>query len=115
MPPPAVDPSGPLQLQVSSLDYSSYVGVIGIGRIARGHARSNMPVVVVDRHGERRGARILQIFGFLGLERREVAEARAGDIVAFTGIEELRISDTLCDPNRVEALPPLTVDEPPSA
>lgn len=112
VPPPAVDPSGPLQLQVSSLDYSSYVGVIGIGRIARGHARSNMPVVVVDRHGERRGARILQIFGFLGLERREVAEARAGDIVAFTGIEELRISDTLCDPNRVEALPPLTVDEP---
>jgi GTP-binding protein len=110
--PPAVDRAGPLQLQVSSLDYSSYVGVIGIGRVARGKVRSNMPVVLVDRDGNRRNGRILQVFGFLGLERREVPEAQAGDIVAFTGVDGLRISDTLCDPAAVEALPPLTVDEP---
>jgi GTP-binding protein len=112
VPPPAVDPEGPLQLQVSSLDYSSYVGVIGIGRIARGRVRGNMPVVLIDREGNRRNGRILQVFGFLGLERKEVPEARAGDIIAFTGIDGLRISDTLCDPSRVEPLPPLVVDEP---
>ncbi|MDR2877389.1 MAG: translational GTPase TypA [Chromatiales bacterium] len=112
VPPPDVDPNGPAQLQVSALDYNSYVGVIGIGRIARGKVRSNMPVVVIDVAGQRRNGRILQVFGFLGLERREVSEARAGDIIAFTGIEELRISDTLCDPAKVEALTPLAVDEP---
>ena len=110
--PPAVNPDGPFQLQVSSLSYSSYVGVIGIGRIARGRIKTNTPVVVVDRAGKRRNARILQILGFHGLERVEVAEAEAGDIICFTGIEGLGISDTLCDPNNVEALPPLVVDEP---
>ncbi|MDX9740633.1 MAG: translational GTPase TypA [Gammaproteobacteria bacterium] len=112
VPPPDVDPDGPLQLQVSALDYNSYVGVIGIGRIARGRVRTNTPVVILDRHGERHTGRILQVFGFLGLERRETAEARAGDIICFTGIDGLRISDTLCDPACVEALPQLTVDEP---
>ena len=110
--PPRVDLDGPFQLQVSSLDYSSYVGVIGIGRITRGRARTNMPITVVDPGGKRRNARLLQILGFLGLERVVVPEAQAGDIVAFTGIDGLKISDTLCDPSCVEDLPPLTVDEP---
>jgi GTP-binding protein len=110
--PPQVDPGGPFQLQVISLDYSSYVGVIGVGRISRGSLRTNMPVTLVDRDGKKRNARIGQVFGFLGLERVEVSEAQAGDIIAFTGIDGLNISDTLCDPANVEALPPLTVDEP---
>jgi GTP-binding protein len=112
VPPPKVDPDGPLQIQVSALDYSSYVGVIGIGRIARGKVRTNTPVVIVSRNGERRNGRILQVLGFLGLERRETPEASAGDIICFTGIDGLRISDTLCDPACVESLPALTVDEP---
>ncbi len=112
VPPPRVDPESPFQMQVTTLDYNSYVGVIGIGRIQRGRVRSNTPVVITGRNGERRNGRILQVMGFLGLERREVAEAAAGDIIAFTGIEGLQISDTLCDPNAVESLPPLSVDEP---
>jgi len=110
--PPAVDLDGPFQMQVSSLDYNSYVGVIGIGRITRGRIKKNSPVVIIDRDGNTRSGRVLQIMGFLGLERVEVDEARAGDIIAFTGIEQLNISDTLCQPDKVEALPPLTVDEP---
>ena len=110
--PPQVDIEGPFQMQVSQLDYNSYVGVIGIGRIARGRVKTNTPVAILDRDGKRRNGRILQIFGFLGLERIEVPEATAGDIIAFTGIEELNISDTLCNPNAVEALAPLSVDEP---
>jgi len=110
--PPQVDPDGPLQLQVSSLDYSSYVGIIGIGRIQRGTVKTNTAITLVNRDGTRRNVRILQIFGFRGLERIEVSQARAGDIIAFTGIENLQISDTLCDPNAVEPLPPLHVDEP---
>ena len=110
--PPVVDPAGPFQLQVSSLDYSSYVGVIGIGRIQRGRVKTNTPVVVVDRHAKRRSGRVLQILGFQGLERIEFPEAEAGDIIAFTGIDGLGISDTLCDPAAVEPLPPLSVDEP---
>ncbi len=112
VPPPPVDPDGPFQLQVSSLDYSSYVGVIGIGRIQRGTVRTNTPVTIVGAEGERRQGRLLQILGFHGLERVEVSEARAGDIVAFTGVELVNISDTLCDPACVESLPPLSVDEP---
>lgn len=111
-PPPAVDAEGALQLQVSTLDYNSYVGVMGIGRITRGQLRRNMPVTVVAADGAKRNGRVLQIFGFHGLERVEQEEATAGDIVVFTGLDELNISDTLCDPNNVEALPPLTVDEP---
>ncbi len=110
--PPKVDLDGPFQMQVSSLDYNTYVGVIGIGRIQRGTVKPNMPLVIVSREGQERKGRILQLFGFHGLERVEVAEARAGDIIAFTGIEKLEISDTLCHPDAVEALPPLTVDEP---
>ncbi len=110
--PPQVELEDPFQLQVSQIDYNSYVGVIGIGRITRGSVKTNTPVVVVDATGKRRNARILQIFGFLGLERIEVPLAEAGDIIAFTGIEDLKISDTLCDPNAVEALAPLSVDEP---
>jgi len=110
--PPAVDLDGPFQMQVSSLDYNSYVGVIGVGRITRGRVKKNSPVVIIDRDGNSRSGRVLQIMGFLGLERVEVDEAQAGDIIAFTGIEELSISDTLCAPDKPEALPPLTVDEP---
>ncbi|MCP1676083.1 GTP-binding protein [Natronocella acetinitrilica] len=111
-PTPDVDLEGPFQMQVSSLDYSSYVGVIGIGRIKRGRVRPNTQVSLVDRHGNKRNARVLQVLGFLGLDRTEVSEARAGDIIAFTGIDGLNISDTLCHPDAVEALPPLTVDQP---
>ncbi len=100
---PQVDPEGPLQLQVISLDYSSYVGVIGVGRISRGKVRTNMPVTLIDHEGHRRNARVGQVLGFLGLERTEIPEAQAGDIIAFTGIDKLNISDTLCDPATVEA------------
>jgi len=112
VPAPTVDEDGPLQLQVSALDYNSYVGVIGIGRITRGRLKANTSVAVIDREGGRRNGRLLQVMGYLGLERVEVAEASAGDIVCVTGIDGLNISDTLCDPAAVEALPPLTVDEP---
>ncbi len=110
--PPDADLDGPFQMQVSALDYNSYVGLIGIGRIKRGRIRANSPVKVIDREGRVRQGRMLQLLGFHGLERVEVQEAQAGDIIAFTGMEELYISDTLCDPEQVEALPPLTVDEP---
>ncbi len=112
VPPPAVDIDGPLQLQVSSLDYNSYVGVIGIGRITRGRVRTNTPVTIIGRDDSRRNGRILQVLGFMGLQRKEVEEACAGDIIAFTGIDGLQISDTLCDPTAPQALPALTVDEP---
>lgn len=110
--PPQVDREGAFRLQVSSLDYSSYTGVIGVGRIERGRIRKNTPVKVIGRQGEIRSGRILQIFKFLGLEKVEVEEAAAGDIISFTGLDPLYISDTLCDPNHVEALPNLDVDEP---
>jgi len=112
VPAPEVDLQGPFRMQVTSLDYSSYVGVIGIGRIQRGSIRSNTPVVIADREGNTRNGRLLQVLGFMGLERQEVPEATAGDIIAFTGIEALQISDTLCDPAAVDPLPSLTVDEP---
>lgn len=112
VPAPEVDPTGPFQMQITSLDYSSYVGMIGIGRITRGQAKTNMPVSVIDAEGKVRQGRILQVLEYLGLDRSEVPLADAGDIIAVTGIEKLNISDTLCDPNSVEALPPLTVDEP---
>ncbi len=110
--PPLVDEEGGFQMQISQLDYNSYVGIIGIGRIQRGVVKTNTQVVVVGRDGKQRNARILQVFGFKGLERVEVPEADAGDIIAFTGIDSLEISDTICSPDVVEALPPLSVDEP---
>ena len=109
---PSVDREGPFRMQVSALDWSSYVGLIGIGRIQRGRVRRNAPVTVVGVDGDRRQGRILQILGFHGLDRIECEEAEAGDIVAFSGLDELHISDTLCRPDAVEALPPLTVDQP---
>jgi GTP-binding protein len=112
VPAPQVNRDGPLQLQISALDYSSYVGVIGVGRITRGTVGPNTPVKVVDLEGNERNGRILQVMGYLGLERVETDSAEAGDIVCVTGIDALQISDTLCDPAAVEALPPLTVDEP---
>ena len=112
VPAPDVDVDGTFQMQISSLDYNSYVGVIGVGRINRGKVRTNTNITIVDRDGKQRNGRMLQLFGFLGLERIEVDEAQAGDIIAFTGIDGLGISDTLCDPNNVEVLPALSVDEP---
>ena len=110
--PPAVDPDGPFQMQVISLAYSSYVGVIGTGRISRGKIKTNSPVSVVNRDGKVRMGRVLQVLGFMGLDKIEVPEAEAGDIVALTGIEELGISETICDPKNPEQLPTLQVDEP---
>ena len=112
VPPPAVDEHGPLQMQISALDYDTYVGVIGIGRIARGRLRPGQQVVVAAADGGRRRARALEVKGYLGLQRVDTDEAAAGDIVCITGIDGLGISDTLCDPESVEPLPLLAVDEP---
>lgn len=110
--PPDVDGEGPFQMQISSLDYSPYVGTIGIGRVTRGQITAKSPVKIIDKDGNTRSGRVLQLLGFKGLERVEQESARAGDIIAVSGIEHLHISDTICDPNEVEALPPLSVDEP---
>lgn len=112
VPPPKVDAEGTFQMQISALDYSSYVGAIGIGRISRGRIKTNTPVVIVDAEGKSRSGRVLQVLGFMGLKREEVPSADAGDIIAVTGISNIHISDTLCDPNKIEALPALIVDEP---
>lgn len=110
--PPNVDVDAPFQMQITALDYSSFVGAIGIGRIARGQVKRNMPATLVAPDGTQRNVKIAQIMSFMGLDRIEVETAQAGDIVAITGIEGISISDTLCDQNAVEALPPLSVDEP---
>ena len=110
--PPEVNDDGPLQMQISALDYSSYVGVIGIGRVSRGKVKPNEQVIIAGPDKTERRGKILQVMGYDGLERVEVQEAQAGDIICVTGIDELNISDTLCSPDKVEALPPLSVDEP---
>ncbi len=110
--PPKVDLDGPFQMQISALDYSSYVGVIGIGRITRGSLSPNQQVVVVDHEGNTRKAKVLQVMGYHGLQRIETDKAYAGDIVCITGVDKLGISDTLCSPDCVEALPALSIDEP---
>ncbi|MGI9342077.1 MAG: translational GTPase TypA [Gammaproteobacteria bacterium] len=109
---PDVDLEGPLQLQVSSLDYDAYVGVLGIGRVTRGRVAENTAVRIVDAEGRVRDGRVNDLFGFHGLERRRVDEAGAGDIVVFSGIDDLMISDTICDREHPEGLPALSVDEP---
>ncbi len=109
---PDVDPDAPFQLQISALDYNSYTGVIGVGRVLRGTMKKNMPVIVASPDGKQRKAKILQPMGFMGLERLDMDEVAAGDIVAFTGIDKLGISDMICDPDHVDMLPPLSVDEP---
>ena len=110
--PPEVNDEGPLQMQISALDYNSYVGVIGIGRITRGKIKPNEQVVVIDSGNSERKGKVLQVMGYNGLERIEVPEAQAGDIICVTGIDKLNISDTLCSPEKIEGLPPLSVDEP---
>ena len=109
---PFVDVDGPLQMQISQLDYSSYVGVIGVARIARGTVAPNQQVTIIGADGTKRNGKVGTVLGYLGLERYEVTEAKAGDIIAITGLGELKISDTICDVNTVEALPALSVDEP---
>lgn len=109
---PDVDVDGPFQMQVISLDYNSYVGVIGVGRIQRGTVKRNMPLTLVDIEGNTRNGRMLKLYGFDGLERVEVESASAGEIIAFCGIEKLQISETLCTPDNVDALPALSIDEP---
>ena len=110
--PPQVDTDGPFRMQISSLDYDNFKGLIGIGRIQRGSVKTNTPVTIVDKESNKRNGRILQIMGYHGLDRIEVPMAQAGDIVCITGIDALNISDTICDPQNVEALPALSVDEP---
>ncbi|MBL6900580.1 MAG: translational GTPase TypA [SAR86 cluster bacterium] len=110
--PPEVNDEGALQMQISALDYNSYVGVIGIGRITRGKIKPNEQVIIVGSDATERKGRVLQVMGYNGLERVEVDEAQAGDIICITGIDKLNISDTLCSPDEIEALPPLSVDEP---
>lgn len=112
VPAPNVVVDAPFRMQISALDYNSYVGVIGIGRVARGKAINNQAVVIVNRDGGQRKGKILQVKSHLGLERVDVDEGRAGEIICITGIDKLNISDTLCDPDFVEAMPPLIVDEP---
>ncbi len=112
VPSPKVNKDGPLRLQISALDSNSYVGVIGIGRIKQGSVKPNDQVTVINRAGEARKGKVLQVMGYEGLQRVEVPEADAGSIVCITGIDKLNISDTICDPTSVEALPPLSVDEP---
>jgi len=112
VPAPNVDREGAFQMQISQLDYSSFLGVIGIGRIARGNIKTNTQVIAIGADGKKRQGRILKIMGHSGLHRVEVDEAQAGDIICISGLDQIHISDTLCDVNNVEALPPLTVDEP---
>ena len=112
VPHPDVEVDAPLQMQISALDYNSYVGVIGIGRVTRGVARTNQQVIIVDVEGKQRKGKILQVKSHLGLERIDVDEAAAGEIVCISGIDKLNISDTICDPEKVEAMTPLSVDEP---
>ena len=112
VPSPQVNKDGPLQLQISALDSNSYVGVIGIGRIKQGSVKPNDQVIVINREGETRKGKVLQVMGYEGLDRIEVSEAEAGSIVCITGIDKLNISDTICDPSSVVALPALSVDEP---
>jgi len=112
VPAPNVDREGAFQMQISQLDYNSFLGVIGIGRIARGKIKTNTQVIAIGADGKKRQGRILKIMGHSGLHRVEVDEAQAGDIICISGLDQIHISDTLCDINNVEALPPLTVDEP---
>ena len=112
VPPPKVEVDAPFQMQVSALDYNSYVGVIGVGRITRGTLKPNQQVAIADRDGNSRKGKVLQVMGYHGLERVDTDQASAGDIVCITGIDKLGISDTLCDPENVETLPALSVDEP---
>ena len=110
--PPDADIDGALQMQISQLDYNSYVGVIGVGRIKRGSVKINQQVTIVGADGKKRNGKVGLVYGYLGLQRHEVEYATAGDIIAISGLGELKISDTICDINTVEALPALTVDEP---
>jgi GTP-binding protein len=112
VPAPQVDPDGDFQMQISSLDYDSFKGVVGIGRITRGTLKTNAQVTIIDTEGKKRNGKVAEVKGYHGLHRVVVEEATAGDIVCITGIDKLGISDTLCIPSNVEALPPLSVDEP---
>lgn len=112
VPAPNVNLDGPFQMQISSLDYSSFIGAIGIGRIARGIVKKNMQTILIAPDGSKRNVKIVQLLGFNGLDRHEVSSANAGDIVGIVGIDKIALSDTICDPLKVEALPPLSVDEP---
>ena len=112
VPSPDADPEGPFQMQISQLDYNSYVGVIGVGRIKRGSVKPNQSITIIDPNGNTRNGRVGLVYGYMGLKRQEVAEAYAGDIVALTGLGEVKISDTVCNQGNCEALPPLSVDEP---
>ncbi len=112
VPPPPINIDGPLQMQISALDYNSYVGVIGVGRIARGIINRNMPVTIASVDGKNRNGKVLNVMTYHGLDRVDAEQAEAGEIICITGIDGLNISDTICTPDAIEALPPLSVDEP---
>jgi len=112
VPAPDVDIDGAFQMQISALDYNSYVGIIGIGRMTRGQIKTNPNITVIDTEGKTRSGRVLQIYKLHGIDKTEIDTALAGDIIAISGLDQLDISDTLCDPTQVEALPALSVDEP---
>jgi len=112
VPPPPVNIDGPLQMQISALDYNSYVGIIGVGRIARGIINRNMPVTIASVDGKNRNGKVLNVMTYHGLDRVDAEQAEAGEIICITGIDGLNISDTICTPDAIEALPPLSVDEP---
>ena len=111
-PAPVVDLDGPFQMQISSLGYDPYIGVLGTGRIQRGEIRSNAPITISSGGNVNKNARILDLFGFKGLKRVKIESAHAGDIITISGIDNLSISDTLCNRDHIESLPPLSVDEP---
>jgi GTP-binding protein len=110
--PPQIDADAPLQLQISTLDYNSYVGRIGIGRVRRGSIKAGRTVALRWGDEERGTGKIAQVLTYRGLERKPVDEASAGDIVAITGIEGVNIGLTICDPESPAGLPPIEVDEP---
>ena len=112
VPPPLVDLEGPFQMQISSLGYDPYIGLLGTGRIQRGEINTNSPITIASKNDATRNARILDLFGFYGLKRVKINSAHAGDIITVSGIEDLSISDTLCSREHIESLPPLKVDEP---
>lgn len=112
VPSPDVEIDGPFQMRISALDYNSYVGLIGIGRIQRGCVTTGKSVTVIDPEGTTRSGKIQQVMQFMGMKRLPVEQSCAGEIVTISGLEPLEISDTLCDPKHLDPLPPLTVDHP---
>ncbi|MFA6756043.1 MAG: translational GTPase TypA [Bacilli bacterium] len=112
IPEPQVTEKGPLQIQIAMLDYNDYVGRMGIGRIQRGTIHVDEMVSCSRRDGTVKQFKILKIIGYYGLKKLEINEANAGDIVAIAGLPDINVGETICDPSKIEPLPPLHIDEP---